>query len=147
MNSACCASSLRCEPGTTATAFARSGSPDEVPRGILAFEPSILWGVEGCTHHSIFGSPGIPLGGVVIPLAFPDPLFNLSLNNANSPPFEENQGLLTVPSGHARSRFGFGAGLPSSLTGADLSFAYVTLDLQTLAVTSASNPVTIEILP
>jgi outer membrane protein assembly factor BamB len=88
-------------------------------------------------------TPGIPYGGVVVPLVA-DPYLLLTLNHANQPPFLGTLGLLD-PAGDARATLAVPAGLDPSLAGVTLHHAFVELTAG-LAAAFASEPVTLELV-
>jgi hypothetical protein len=89
--------------------------------------------------------PGTDLGTVGLPLNV-DPLTFLTLQSANRLPFGNSLGILDQ-SGNATASFTVVSGLGSDLIGAQLKFAYLLLDLGTLTLDFASNPVLLTLVP
>jgi probable HAF family extracellular repeat protein len=104
-------------------------------------------GVTYLVLGSLSGTaPGLPLGGLVLPLN-PDTYLVFSLTNANNPPFEDTFGQLDRD-GRAQAAFALPAGTSPGLAGLQLHHAYAVLDVsgpvQTLLV---SNAVPLDLIP
>lgn len=82
-------------------------------------------------------SPGLPFGGVIVPLN-QDPYTLLTLNNPNQPPLLNGFGTLDG-SGWALAQFTLPAGSNPGLAGLTAHHAYITLNLTTLVVSGVSN--------
>lgn len=89
--------------------------------------------------------PGLDVDGFNLPLNFSDYLL-LSLQDPNAAPFANFQGSLDG-AGQAQARLNVAAGTSPGLAGRMLYHAYLTFAPSTLAVTSASNAVSLELLP
>jgi subtilisin family serine protease len=100
--------------------------------------------------YFLFGSatstvPTIPLGDVELPLSFDDYTL-LTAVESGSAPFLGFNGVLDAQ-GEASATLAIAAGTEPTLAGAVLYHAFVTVDLATAGVTSASNPAALELLP
>jgi hypothetical protein len=98
------------------------------------------------TAGSVTGtSPGLPFGGVTVPLN-PDPYLLYTLANPNSPPLSGGFGTLNSLA-QASLQFVLPSGSDPSLAGAVVNHAFVVLDLATLAVDAVSPPTPCSLLP
>jgi len=122
----------------TARVRAAAGSPTDFRLAGGAGGAGRLYAVAASASGT---SPGILLPPIVVPLNF-DPLFDLSLQLANSAVFVNTVGSLDA-NGRAAARFAPPAGVLVPLVGRDLHFAFALLQPATLA----SNPVRVTILP
>lgn len=100
--------------------------------------------------HLVLGSfagtaPGVPLGGVTLPLAI-DPYLLYALANPGAPPIVGGLGVLDGD-GAASAQVVVPAGLSPSLAGATAHHAYVVLDAATLAVRAASEAEALALVP
>ena len=89
--------------------------------------------------------PGLDVDGFNLPLNFSDYLL-LSLQGPNAAPFGNFQGNLDG-AGQAQAQLNVAAGTAPGLAGRVLYHAFLTFDPATLGVTSASNAVSLELLP
>ena len=108
----------------------------------------------GDTHagelHMLLGSitgtsPGLPLGGFVLPLV-QDGWTNFTANNPNSPPLSGFVGFLDG-NGRSSASFTGAPGGPANLVGVTLFHAYLLLELPSGAISFTSNPVSLNLLP
>jgi subtilisin family serine protease len=89
--------------------------------------------------------PGLDVGGFSLPLNFSDYLL-LTLQDPNAAPFANFQGTLDG-AGQAQAQLNVAPGTAPGLAGRVLYHAFLTFDLANLGVTSASNAVSLELLP
>lgn len=89
--------------------------------------------------------PGLDVDGFNLPLNFSDYLL-LSLQDPNAAPFGNFQGTLDG-AGQAQAQLNVAPGTAPGLAGRVLYHAYLTFDPSTLGVSSASNAVSLELLP
>ena len=89
--------------------------------------------------------PGIPIDGVVLPLAVPDPYFNFTLANPGVPPLTGSLGILDA-AGQGAACFALPAASPPGLVGLTLNHAYALFDAVPAAVL-ASNAVPLALGP
>ncbi|MEM7306626.1 MAG: right-handed parallel beta-helix repeat-containing protein [Planctomycetota bacterium] len=89
-------------------------------------------------------SPGIPIGGLTLPLNY-DAVMLASLSNPDAAPFAGYQGVLDA-AGEAGASLSLPAGALTSAAGLELASAYVLFD-PVLGVTFASNAMPLRLAP
>ena len=91
---------------------------------------------------------GVPVGGVVLPLAFDGPggYMLQTLTHPNVLPLVDSLGLLDA-GGRALARFELPPGMPPGLVGLELHHAYLVLDPLLPAAVFASAPVQVSLVP
>lgn len=91
-------------------------------------------------------TPGIPIDGLVLPLAFPDPYFDVTLTQPNMGVFSNTLGVLDSL-GRASASFTAPAGALAGVAGIEIAHAFVTLDPAAASVTLASNAQILRVEP
>jgi hypothetical protein len=106
-----------------------------------------LYLILGTTHGP---TPGIPVGGFVLPLTY-DAYLSYTLINPNVPPLSGSFGVLppspVSSGGQTTATYSMPAAFDPTLAGVVLHHAYVTISIVTGDITSVSNAVPTKLIP
>lgn len=128
-------------PSAVSLAAGGSHSLDLKAGAALAGELFLVLGSASGT------APGIPLDGLLLPLAVPDPYFNFTLGSPGTPPLTGSLGSLD-PAGEAAAAFTLPPGTLPSLAGLLLHHAFLVLDVAASGqAVFASNAVAVSLVP